>query len=287
MRCVLLSFFLFPAMRAPVVETQFVQVAPAVMGAAAPSRSPGQLRAVVLIHGMYINPLKKDGATRAVIRTWQQPGSLLVSRLARDADVFAFAYSQTVPADELAEWPDLTVAVGKLRRAGYRDVVLVGYSAGGVIAREIVEDHPNLGVTKVVQVCAPNAGTSWARLPPVRRTQSEFQSSLTKQVRTRALLRRGDRRIPDGVQFACVVGTGGINGDGLVNLQSQWSDDLQRQGVPAYSVPTNHWQVMRTPRGAELIADLVRQPLPRWDGMEVSRVRQQILREPRGKTALP
>ena len=47
---------------------------------------------------------------------------------------------------------------------------------------------------------------------------------------------RRDRRIPEGVQFACVVGTGTRGGDGLVARESQWPEDLQRQGIPAVAL---------------------------------------------------
>jgi pimeloyl-ACP methyl ester carboxylesterase len=280
---ILTLFSFFPAYRSAVVETQFVQVAPAVPEAMAPVRTRGQARAIVLIHGMWVNLIKKDGITRAVIRTWQKPGSPLVSRLSREGDVFAFAYSQNRPADELADAPDLTAAIQRLRQAGYREVVLVGYSAGGLIARKCVEDHPQLGVTKVIQVCTPNAGTGWAKIGNRRAAQGDFIASLTKETRRRILRQRADRGIPAHLEFACVVATKGIGGDGLVSLQSQWSDDLQRQGIPAYPVAVDHWHAMRNPRSAELIAELVSNPLPRWDSEQVATVRQQILRGPRGR----
>jgi pimeloyl-ACP methyl ester carboxylesterase len=269
-----------------VLETEFAQVAPAVPGLVHPVRSQGQDRAVVLIQGMYVNPLNKEGAARAALRTWQKPGSLLVTRLTREADVFAFAYSQTVAADELAEWPDLVVAVNRLRRAGYREVVLVGHSAGGLIARHCVENYPDLGVDKVIQVCSPNTGSGWAKVAPVRPYQGEFVASLTKEVRRRALHERGDRLIPPQVQFACVVGNLGLGGDGLVSCASAWSEDLQRQGVPAYVVAATHWQAVRSAKGADVIADLVRRPLPRWTPAEVEKARHSLFKLAR-KAAAP
>src|SRR6266481_2076616 len=52
------------------------------------------------------------------------------------ADVFALAYSQEVGVERVAETPVLRQAVSKLKALGYREVVLVGHSAGGLVARQ-------------------------------------------------------------------------------------------------------------------------------------------------------
>jgi len=265
------------ALAAPPVETHFVQVAPFLRDVADGVRSPGQDRAVVLIHGLSLHLLDKDKVATPLLREWQKPESVLVKWLARDADVFAFAYAQTVAADEVAAAPDLGADVRLLRRLGYRSVVLVGYSAGGLIARRFVEDDAGAGVTKVIQVCTPNGGSSWARLQAVRSNQVTFLASLTKASRERALAERADKRIPPHVEFVCVVGTGSVHGDGLVACRRQWTEDLQRQGVPAYPLNITHWHALRSPRAAPLLADLVRLPQPRWDPAQVAAARRQIL----------
>ncbi len=147
------------------VDTRFAQVAPAAREVAAFARTLGQGRAVILIHGLRMHPISKVGIVRAAFSDWQKEKSALVEQLARDSDVFAFAYAQTAAADEVADAPDLSDSVRRVRLLGYRELVLVGYSAGGVIARNFVEDNPDSGVTKVVQVCAPNGGSGWASLP--------------------------------------------------------------------------------------------------------------------------
>jgi pimeloyl-ACP methyl ester carboxylesterase len=271
----LVALFGVPAPESP-VEARFLQVAPVVRETTAVLRSSSQDRAVVLIHGLYLNLFKKEGAAHAVMRDWQLPGGALVRRLGREADIFAFSYGQTATADEVAESPQLTAAVGRLRSLGYKEVVLVGYSAGGVIARNFVEDQPAAGVTKVIQVCTPNAGSGWATVRAVRASQLEFLESLTKGFRRRTLRDRGDRRIPSGVEFACIVGVGALKGDGLVANQSQWSEDLQRQGVPAYPIGTTHWHVMHSAKAVELIAELVRTPQRRWELSQVERARKVL-----------
>jgi pimeloyl-ACP methyl ester carboxylesterase len=257
------------------IETQFVQVAP----------SPAQrqwwnaaqkARAVVLIHGLLVHPFSKTNVGRAHLHSWQLPDCLLVKRLAQEADVFAFAYAQTVSADDIAEWPELAEQLEKLRRDGYREIVLVGHSAGGVIARQFVEDHPDCGVTKVIQVCAPNGGSSWAKWQTVRANQIDFLDSLTKPARKRSLWERADKRIPQHVEFACIVGTGTVNGDGMVSNRSQYPPDLQRQGIPAYPLNSTHWALLRSHKGAELVARLVRETQPRWDDNQVEAVRRRL-----------
>ncbi len=258
------------------VDTRFAQVAPAAHEVANFARTPRVTRAVVLIHGLRIHPISKLGIVRAAFSDWQKPEGALVRQLAGDSDVFSFAYAQTVPADEVAEAPDLGDSVRRVRLLGYREVVLVGYSAGGVIARQFVEDNPDAGVTKVVQVCAPNGGSGWASLPALCRQQAEFLHSLTKQTRRTALGARAARRLPPGVEFVCVVGTGTKIGDGLVATRSQWTEELQIQGVPAVAVGTTHWHVLHGKKGVELIAALVREPQPRWDAARVAVVRRQL-----------
>jgi pimeloyl-ACP methyl ester carboxylesterase len=257
------------------IETQFVQVAPS------PAQqhwwnAPQKTRAVVLIHGLLVHPFSKTSAGRAHLHSWQQPDCLLVKRLAQEADVFAFAYAQTVSADDIAECPELAKQLEQLRQNGYREIVLVGHSAGGVIARQLVEDHPDCGVTKVIQVCAPNGGSSWAKWPTVRANQIDFLDSLTKPARNRSLWERADKKIPGHIEFACVVGTGTVNGDGMVSNRSQYPPDLQRQGIPAYPLPSTHWSLLRSRKGVELVARLVRETQPRWDDKQVEAVRRRL-----------
>jgi pimeloyl-ACP methyl ester carboxylesterase len=262
------------------VDTRFTQVAPAAREVAAFSRSPGCSRAVVLIHGLRMHPISKLGIVHAAFSDWQKAESALVQQLARDCDVFAFAYAQTVAADDVAEAPDLSDSVRRVQMLGYREVILVGYSAGGVIARQFVEDNPDSPVTKVVQVCAPNGGSGWASLPALCKQQAEFLRSLTKQTRMRALGARAERMLPPRVEFVCIVGTGTGVGDGLVSKRSQWTEELQAQGVPAVPVSDTHWHVLHGKKGVELIAALVREPQPRWDAARVTAKRREILGGP-------
>ena len=261
------------------VAVKFVQVAPQERPTAEWRRSPDQRRAVVLIQGLKPHPFNKDNAAKPTLRDWQTPGSPLVKRLAADADVYAFCYGQTVAVDEIAGHPALWGGTLRLRDMGYREVVAVGYSAGGVIARRLVEDYPDAGVTKVVQVCAPNAGSGWAKLGAVRKSQKPFLESLTKERRRRELRARLDVSVPDNVEFVCVVGTGAWAGDGVVAARSQWTPDLQAQGIPAVTVPTDHLSVVRSASGDETIAELVRTPQPRWSPARVAAARQVILGE--------
>jgi pimeloyl-ACP methyl ester carboxylesterase len=264
------------ALALPPVETAFVQVAPAYREAAACQRSPGQARAIVLIHGLLPHPFSRDSVARPLFHEWQKPGSLLVKRLGQGSDVFAFAYGQNVPAGEVAESLALSEDVRRLQALGYREIVLVGHSAGGVIAREFVEDNPGSAVTKVIQVCAPNGGSGWASMHAVRANQIDFLASLTKSTRRRTLSARAGKTIPAHVDFACVVGTGTVVGDGLVRASCQWTEELQRQGIPAYPLGTSHWSAVRGKKGAELLAELARAPQPRWDARQVAAARRRM-----------
>ena len=96
------------------------------------------------------------------------------------------------------------------------------------------------------------------------RQQAEFLRSLTKQTRLHALGARAGLQLPPQVQFVCVVGTGTGVGDGLVSKRSQWTEELQHQGVPAVRVRRD--ALARTARekrrGIDRLAP-VREPQPR------------------------
>jgi pimeloyl-ACP methyl ester carboxylesterase len=267
------ALFVLTAAAAKPVEVLFAQVAPP----AAAGRSAGQDRAVVLIHGLGLHLISTNKVVKPELRAWQQPGSPLVKELARGGDVYGVSYSQTDACDRIGESPALLARLLALKKAGYREIVLVGHSAGGLVAREIAEDHPDVGVTKVVQVCAPNTGSNWASLRTARHVQIAFLTSLTHAARARALQDRRDKRIPRGVEFVCVVGSWRLGGDGVVSCRSQWSADLQAQGVPAYALRTSHWEAMRSARAAELIGVLVREKQNRWDAATVAAVRKKLL----------
>jgi pimeloyl-ACP methyl ester carboxylesterase len=269
--CVLL------ATTAPPVETRFAQVAPTPLLPGAMVRSQGQMRAVVLIHGLHLHPFSGKLAARAEFRPWQQPNSHLVRALAAEADVFAMTYAQTVSVDEIPAQPDLASDIRRLRQIGYREIVLAGFSAGGVIARQFVEDFPDSGVTRVIQVCTPNAGTGWATVKGIAAAaQKPFVQSLSKQARVQMMRARLGKRIPEHVQFVCVIGAGLVYGDGIVSTHSQWPEDLQWQGVPAVVLDAEHWDAVGGKRGAKVIAQVVRQDWPRWGSLELTAMRKRL-----------
>jgi hypothetical protein len=277
------TFCLLLATPAVAVDTHFVQVAPIASPLQGPVivRSAGQNRAVVLLEGLHLFLFKHKLATRADdLRVWQQPKSVLVHTLVKESDVFAFTYAQNAPVTDVANQPALEESVRRLRQAGYTEVVLVGFSAGGVVAREFVEDHPAAGVTRVIQVCAPNVGSPLARVKVgVGAAQEPFVQSLSKQARAHELEGRRDKRIPDDIEFVCVVGNGLVYSDGVVSTRSQWPEDLQIQGVPAVPLGTEHWEALHGQRAAQVIARLVRDPQPRWDPAMVSSMRHWLWRE--------
>jgi pimeloyl-ACP methyl ester carboxylesterase len=257
----------------PDVQTLFAKVGPnpLIVG-----RTAGQTRAVVLLHGLSLHLLSREKIVQARLRTWQMPSSALVQALGKQADVFAFAYGQTVAVERLTEQTPLFRLVKQLKADGYSEIVLLGHSAGGLVARQLVEDHPECGVSRVVQIHSPNIGSAWAGLHVAHPTQSAYFRSLSVAARKHWLNRRQEKKLPEGVPFACVVGKRGAKGDGFVSCQSQWSEDLQRQGVPVFANALGHREVLFSPRGIQLLCQLVVAPLPRWDAHKVAAARQEI-----------
>jgi pimeloyl-ACP methyl ester carboxylesterase len=251
------------------VELKFAQVAPEHKTAATFARSPNQDRAVVLVHGLRW----RDGLAshRANFESWQRSDSTLVKTLKKDADVFAFAYGQNVAVDRIAALGELTDNLRRVRQLGYKEMILVGHSAGGLIVRQMVEDHAGLGVTKVIQVSAPNGGSDLGK-----GFREPFVASLTKQERQAFLLKRADKKIPGSVEFVCVV-SGTLGTDLMVLCSCQWTDDLQQQGIPAFALHKNHHNAIASQAGADLIAQLVREKLPRWDLAKIAAEKAKIL----------
>src|SRR5262249_27319804 len=101
------------------VETKFAQVAPASATPGVVVRSEDRTRAVVLVTGLCLHLIRESEVLHARFSSWQKPGSPLVSLLAADADVFSFAYAQSVPITEIACLPDFIEAIEQLRSAGY------------------------------------------------------------------------------------------------------------------------------------------------------------------------
>jgi len=239
-------------------------------------------RAVVLINGFSPHPFSSEAAAKPESAGWQSADGTLGAALAPHADLFAFRYSQNAPVDEIPRAKNkggMTLAdfVAQLKGSGYKEIVLVGFSAGGVLARLFVEDHPDAGVTKVIQVCPPNAGSGWGSAGfAVRETQEPFVTSLSKEVRQKATETRA-KKIPESAEFVVVVGNGGGTGDSVVTCESQWPRDLQAQGIPAEGVSVLHFQAMRTTKAAAKIAELVSTRQPRWTEEQVAKARAQLL----------
>jgi pimeloyl-ACP methyl ester carboxylesterase len=251
------------------LETKFEQMAPEHKTAETFERSPGQSRAVVLVHGLrWVDGLASH---KANFESWQRPESKLVKTLKNDADLFAFAYGQNRALDRIAESVEWADNLRRVRKLGYKEIILVGHSAGGVLVRQWVEDHRDAGVTKVIQVSAPNGGSDWAKDSP-----SPFIASLAPQERQACLLRRADKKVPANVEFVCVV-SGSLGTDLLVYCACQWTPDLQEQGIPAVALHKNHHNAIASLAGADLIARLVREEQPRWGPAKVAAEKKNIL----------
>ncbi len=259
------------------VQTKFVQVHPSRRAQAELRRTPGQQRAVVLIPGLSL-AREEDTVAEPGMQIWQYPGSPVIQALAGQADVFSFAYGQNVPVDRIAELPALRERILSLKKLGYGDIVLLGHSAGGIIARQFAEDHPDAGVTRVVQVCTPNGGSVWAELPVCAPSQRPFLASLTVKAREKALKDRVRKNVPKTVQWVCVMGTGAGRGDVAVSSRCQWTPDLQQQGVPVIHLRSLHFLVMNSRDCAACLADAACRNRPRWSEAEVLTARQSLRR---------
>ena len=262
------------------IETRLTQSWPVPMKDGEMTRTKDCKRAVVLIHGLRLHIGNTDGVSQANTRDWQESGSPMVNALRKKgADVFAFAYSQNVAFVKIVDDKGIHGSIEKLKKMGYSEIVLVGHSAGGLIARYFVEDNPDAGVMKVVQVCTPNAGSALTKLPfGIPQSQRPFVDSFSPQSRENDLRRRPNKKIPKKVEFACVVATvKGFNGDGVVSLESQWPTDLQTQGIPVAFVTADHLKVVSIHEATVRIAEVAIEPQNRWSKAEIKEARDRIL----------
>lgn len=251
------------------IPTRFEQLTPRPLKRATITRSPKQTRAVVLLHGLVLHPFSDDRVSQPLMRDWQSSRSRLVRTLANHSDVFAFAYSQLVSVDDILGRGKLVQGINNLKKAGYKEITVIGHSAGGLIARQLAEDYPNIGITRVIQICAPNEGSDWAKYAIVRKTQEAFVRSLSREARLQCRKKRQGKTIPKDIDFVCVVANGAGVGDGLVKCQSQWTTDLQQQGIPICVLKTTHWRAMRSQDSIKEIVRHVLKDHPRWSAKQV------------------
>ncbi|MCZ2343097.1 MAG: hypothetical protein LC104_15095 [Bacteroidales bacterium] len=260
------------------VPTDFWQISPEPFGVPQAYRKT-KPRAIVLIHGLMIHPLHGERAKTPNPHPWQHPSGALVQGLSPDFDVFGFSYAQTQPIDEPGFLTGLLLGVRVLKSAGYQEIVLVGHSAGGIIARNFVEQFPTAGVTKVLTVAAPHRGSGLARIPfGVPTTQWPFIRSLAPSARESAC--RAGPLLPGGVEFCCVVcKLRHLATDTVVATDSQWPEDLQAQGIPAVVVPVSHMDAVRDEQAVQAIRNLARGKVIRWSRENVLRARSILFGE--------
>jgi Palmitoyl protein thioesterase len=251
----------------------FQQVAPAHAVEQPMIRSKGQTRAVVVMQEFAASRKGKPGNEW---HAYQQAGSTLVKHISTQADVFALAYEQTVAVSAIAGSAEFRQCIQSLKDTGYTEIVLVGFATGGLVARQYVEDEPKAGVTKVIQIGAMNQGLR------ANSGQNALQKSLSRQARHDFFRERLDKKIPEGVEFVCVVDTGWVEGNWLGkgeewSLSTQWPRDLQAQGIPANVLTTKYLWSSWADEGARVIAELIKEEQPRWEPKQVETTRKSLI----------
>lgn len=233
-------------------------------------------RAVLLVHGLYLQILRPEKAARPETQDWQRPRAPLIKELSPDFDVFTFAYAQTMPVDAVSLSWGLRAEVARLKKAGYQEIILIGHSAGGIVSRQFIERFPDTGVTKVIQVATPNDGSDYATIKlGIPKLQLPYLQSLAPESRQREIAR--PRKLPAEIDFCCVVCKGGNRqSDTIVSFSSQWPEELQKQGVPAVLVPSYHNEAMRADAPVKAIGELAREKLARWTREEVEQGRKVL-----------
>jgi pimeloyl-ACP methyl ester carboxylesterase len=260
------------------VPLEFWGIAPHVSAEKMKILERKQDRAIVLIHGLKPQVFQPEKAAFPEPHSFQKPKTELVKALQDDFDIFGVSYAQVGPVDWVAASPQLHEGIKALRFAGYKQIILIGHSAGGIISRRFVELAPDAGVTKVIAVASPHLGSGWAKLPQpmLPKSQIYFINSLLPEVRME-LHRDAENKISDKLQFCCVVcKLPRFNHDTTVGVDSQWPIDLQKIGIPATLVECNHFDAMKCDKGVRTIVELAKGKLTRWTPEQVEKA-QRVL----------
>jgi hypothetical protein len=272
----------------PCVElnTRFWGVTPAVGEVDSSARLvPKHDKAVVLVHGLVPHVFFPEKAEKSEAHDWQMKGGKLVKALADEFDVYGFSYAQTRSVDDVVFARGLKEGLEQVKAAGYKEVVLVGHSAGGIVARRVVEVYPDVGVTKVIAVATPFHGSGWAKVPEftVPKTQVAFVHSLSPDVREE-MCKECEGALPKGLEFCCVVcKLQRLDSDTVVGVKSQWPDGLQKAGVPAVVAVCNHFEAMNHDAVIKEVTKLVGGKVVRWDDDKTATARKVLFGEEKKK----
>jgi len=222
-------------------------------------------KAVLCIPGLYPHPFRPTRATKPESHPWFESRAPLLAALAADFDVYAIGYAQTVPVDCVANCTGFKTTIQSLRDAGYTELILVGHSAGGLIAHQFIERNPKSGVTKLIPVAVPYSGSELAEINiGVPRTQASYIRSLAPTPRQDVL--RAAANFPSSVEYCAVVcKVTKLPNDILVGVESQWPAELRAQGLPATLVNANHFEILKSPQGVSTVVDLAKSKLVRWN----------------------
>lgn len=274
----------FTAALAPSVElpTLFWGIDPEILVVEADTRLKAkQDRAVVLLHGLLPRLWHPNRAEKPEAHDWQVKGGKLVKSLSDEADVYGFSYAQTRCVDEVAYSRGFRDGIAAIRAAGYKEIVLVGHSAGGLVIRRFVETFPESGVTKAIAVGTPFAGSGWANLPgfTLPKTQLAFIQSMSPDYRE-ACAKDRKVKLPPNVEFGVVLcKVNRSDGDTVVSLRSQWPEDLQAQGVPVVLANSGHLEAMTSEAVAKEVAKLVGGKILTWDEDKTAQARRYLFGE--------
>ena len=260
------------------IPMDFWGIAPSVPMKQMPALERKRDRAVVLIHGLKAQVFSPERAEYPDPHNFQKPRSELVKALSDDFDVFGVSYAQVGPVDWVTASPILREGIKALRFAGYKEIILVGHSAGGIIARKFVEMNPASGITKVIAVASPYLGSGWAKLPNqlLPKSQVVFIRSLLPDVREECT-RNCTTKLPEDFQFCCVVcKLPRLDSDTTVGVDSQWPRDLQKLGIPVTLVNCNHFDAMKCEKGVQAVVELAKGKVVRWTPAEVEKAQRII-----------
>ena len=260
------------------LPTMFWGIAPEVKYADLPALKKKHDKAVVFLHGLQPHVFHPEKATKPQVHDWQEPGGVLVKQLSEDFDIFGFSYAQMQSVDSITLSRGLRTGINALKTAEYNEIVLIGHSAGAIIAREFTECFPNDGITKVIAVSGPHEGSGWARLPTftLPKTQVAFINSLLPDVRI-ALRKERSAKLPKSLEFCCVITKWNrTDHDTVVSLRSQWPPDLQDQGIPAVLASCNHFDVMTNEAAIKSITELAKGKVVRWKTEQTELAQQKL-----------
>lgn len=137
----------------------------------APSKTGNKKKHIIILHGW--------GKTKEDMKSWM--GFIKSTSFSNDKTIWNVGYASKLKFTDVANFLMSFFEQKKSEGFNFEDVYFIGYSMGGIIARQMIAD--GFSVTKLVSICSPHLGLHWfipgiinAGVSSLKQTSKELES---------------------------------------------------------------------------------------------------------------